>query len=77
MFSNNLMLIYLRMLKLQLLKLKVTEHNFGENFKDQPINKMFCVLFPNLVAHLTITFKTSKMPYICWDGGSRLLGSHF
>ena len=36
------------------------------------MDKIFCVLLPNLMVHLAITFKTYKMPSDFWHGGSKI-----
>ena len=56
---------------------KFTEHNFRENLRILPIDKIFCVLLPNLMVQMTITFKTYKMPWISWHWGSKIVREPF
>ena len=59
------------------LLIKLTEHNFGGNFKNLTNRQDFCVLLRSLIVHLTITFKTYKMPQISWHGGSKIAREPF
>ena len=44
-----------------------------------PIDKMFCLLLPNLMVHRAITFKIYKIPqfFFFWGGGAKIAQEAF
>ena len=75
--KNKYFSVSLTALSVNFPEIKSLNRILEEIIKILPIVKIFCVLLPNLMVHLTITFKTSKCPRFLGTCAERLLKSNF